>query len=366
VSGHFVRSLLGHAASLVTDGVSGRRIGDFRTIPRTPHSRRPEGSRKVSAVGDPRGKVVLDCDTGVDDAFAVLYAALTSSADLVALASVWGNTRVEQAARNNLSLIDLVDCDVPVAVGAAGPVNGGPALFAPHVHGDDGQGGHARPAPPDKQVDPRPAPQLIVDLGRERPGEIDLVAVGPLSNLALALQLDPDVAGLYRSLTIMGGAANVPGNTTAVAEANIWHDPEAADAVFAASWPITLVPLDVTMRQLTTETHRAQLAAGGPVGRYLAAISDLYFGFNAEASFDVRCSPMHDALAVAIAMGSLEVTRSADVSVVVDTTDGPGRGQTICDTRQRYRDYSRPTGSVRLVLDVAPGFPDALIETLSV
>ena len=164
----------------------------------------------------------------------------------------------------------------------------------------------------------------------------------------------------------MGGSALAPGNVSPVAEANIFHDPEAAAAVFAAAWTsVTLVPLDVTMRVLLTEAHRAQLAAGGEVGQYLAAISDFYFDFNAEASFDVRCSPMHDAVAVAIAVGALEA-RTVDVSVVVDTTDGPGRGQTICDTRQKYRGYSRATGPVKLVVDVAPGFPDLLVDRLAV
>lgn len=273
---------------------------------------------------------------------------------------------VEVGARNNLALLELAGRDLPVAIGAAGPGNGKPAWFAEHVHGADGQGGWARPAPPGKEIDPCPAHELIADLAREHAGSLDLVAVGPLTNIAAALGHDSAVASNVRSLTIMGGAVHAPGNVTPVAEANIFHDPEAAAAVFAAEWSsITLVPLDVTMRVLLTEAHRAQLAAGGEVGQYLAAISDFYFDFNAQASFDTRCSPMHDAVAVAIAMGALEVTRSAQVSVEIDTTDGPGRGQTICDTRQRYRGYSRATGPVRLVLDVAPGFPELLVETLA-
>jgi purine nucleosidase len=274
---------------------------------------------------------------------------------------------VEVGARNNLALLDLIDRrDVPVAVGAARPSNGTSPWFSEHVHGADGQGGHARDPHPDQRTHEKDAAQLIVDLARERPGEIDLVPIGPLTNVARALELDPELPQHIRSMTIMGGAADAPGNATPVAEANVFHDPEAAAAVLAAPWrEVTLVPLDVTMRVLVGEDHRARLAAGGPVGRYLAKISDFYFDFNAETSYDVRCSPMHDAVAVAIAVGALDAT-TADVSVVVDTTDGPGRGQTICDTRQRYRGYSRPTGAVKLVLDVAPGFPEVLTTTLAV
>jgi purine nucleosidase len=310
--------------------------------------------------------LIVDCDTGVDDAFAVLLAALTPGVELLALTTVWGNVPVEVGARNNLALLDLVGLDVSVALGAAGPSNGDVAEFSGIVHGEDGQGGHARPPRPDQELDERDAAQLIIDLARLRPGEIDLVAVGPLTNVAAALERDPELPGRLRSVTVMGGAADAPGNRTPAAEANIWHDPEAAAAVFAAGWPLTLVPLDVTMRVLLTDAHRAQLAAGGQVGRYLSAISDFYFDFNAQRNFDARCSPVHDAVAVAIAIGALEVTRAPHVSVEIDTTRGPGRGQTICDTRQRYRGFARPTGPVRLVLDVAPGFPDALTTTLAV
>jgi purine nucleosidase len=311
--------------------------------------------------------VVIDCDTGVDDAFAILFGALTPEVELLALTTVWGNVPVEVGARNNLALLDLIDRrDVPVAVGAAGPSNGKDAWFSEHVHGADGQGGHARAPHADQQLHQEDAAQLIVDLARERPGEIDLVPVGPLTNIARALELDPALPENVRSVTIMGGAADAPGNATPVAEANIFHDPEAAAAVLAAPWrEVTLVPLDVTMRVVLTEEHRARLAAGGPVGHYLAQISDFYYDFNAERNYGVRCSPMHDAVAVAIAVGALEAT-TADVSVVVDTTDGPGRGQTICDTRHKYRGYLPPTGPVKLAVDVAPGFPDVLVERLAI
>lgn len=309
--------------------------------------------------------LVIDCDTGVDDAFAVLFGALTPGVELAALTTVWGNVPVDVGARNNLALLDLIGRrDVPVAVGASGPSNGNDPWFSEHVHGADGQGGHARPPHPDQAFHEKDAAQLIVDLARERPGEIGLVPIGPLTNIARALELDPELPKNVRSVTIMGGAADAPGNATPVAEANIFHDPEAAAAVLAAPWPITLVPLDVTMRVVITEEHRARLAAGGPVGRYLARISDFYYDFNAERNYGVRCSPMHDAVAVAIAVGAVEAT-TADVSVVVDTTNGPGRGQTICDTRHKYRGYAPPTGTTTLVLDVAPGFPDLLVERLS-
>ncbi len=307
--------------------------------------------------------LLLDCDTGVDDALAILYALLTPGVEVCGIGSVWGNVPVEHATANSLRLVELVGADVPVATGAAGPLTGRPPTFAPHVHGDDGQG-NVGLAPPTGTPVAEPAAAQIVRLARERPGEIDLVAVGPLTNLALALALEPHLPSLVRSVTVMGGAAEAPGNVTPAAEANIWCDPEAASAVVGAGWPITLVPLDVTMHVLLTEGHRRLLQERGTPASVLAArITDFYFDFFAAFAFGYRCSPMHDVLAVAYATGELEPRAAPLVDVIVDTGDGPGRGQTICDTRGQYRGYPED-GAVRVLLDVDPAFADAVTERL--
>jgi purine nucleosidase len=311
-------------------------------------------------------KLLLDCDTGVDDTMAILYASLHEGIALVGVGSVWGNVDVPTATRNSLHAVAMTGvAGVPVAEGAAGPVSGRAPVYAYHVHGEDGQG---NAGPRDFQAEPsgETAAEQIVRLARDHAGELDLVAVGPLTNLALALGLCPELPELMREVTIMGGAALAPGNVTPTAEANIWCDPEAAHAVFAARWPIVLVPLDVTMRVVLEEEHRTRLAAGGGIARYVAAITDFYFDFFAQAAFGRRCSAMHDALAVAIAARTVRPGLAPVVEVSVDTSDGPCRGTTVCDMRGRYRGYPEQEGAhCSVVLEVDAAFADAFVELLS-
>ena len=310
-------------------------------------------------------KILLDCDTGVDDTLAILYAALHPGIDLLAVGSVWGNVDVDTATRNSLHTVAMAgQPEVPVARGAAGPITGRPAEFAPHVHGADGQGnrGTGRPVQPAAEGT---AAEQIIRVAREHPGEAELVAVGPLTNVALALGLCPELPSLLRGVTVMGGAALAPGNVTEVAEANIWHDPEAAAAVFAADWPLTMVGLDVTMTTTLDGGQLDRLETGGSLARYVAGIIELYAGFFAETAFGERRSCMHDLLAVAIAAGTLVPDVAPVVHARVDTGDGPGRGQTICDLRGRYMGYpEQPGARCRVVLECDPAFGDQVVELL--
>ena len=307
--------------------------------------------------------ILLDCDTGIDDALAILTAALAPGVDLVGVGCTWGNIDVDQAARNTHHLLQLIGrADVPVARGASGPLDGSTPTFSPHVHGDDGAGNVG-----DRDHEPTLADETAVEqllrLSRAH-DDLHVVAVGPLTNLALALQADPQVAQRVAQVTIMGGAALSPGNVTAAAEANIWHDPEAAAAVFEAAWPVTMVGLDVTMRSILTEEHRARLAAGGPVARHCAAMLDYYFDFYTAVT-GRRCAGNHDALAVAVALGLVDVTLSPVVEVEVDTTHGPSRGATLADLRGVWAGYPPVEGARhRVVLEIAPGFEDRMIDLI--
>lgn len=298
-------------------------------------------------------KVILDVDTGVDDTMALLFAALHESVDLVAAGSVWGNVDVETATRNTLNVLAMAGRpEVPVAAGAAGPISGEPAFYAYHVHGRDGQGNRGMAAAYGRPVAGTAAEQ-IVRLCREQPGEIELVAVGPLTNLALALQLAPDLPQLVHGVTIMGGAALVPGNVSEVAEANIHHDADAAALVFAADWPLTMVGLDVTMRVVLDAADIARLAEGGTIAEYLHRIVPFYADYFAETAFGTPISCMHDVVAVAVASGALVPELAPTVRAQVDDTDGPGRGQTLCDLRGMYMGYPAQDGArCRVVLRV--------------
>ena len=211
---------------------------------------------------------LLDCDTGIDDSMAILYLISDPGAEVVAITTVAGNTTPQQAARNTLGLLTLAGrTEIPVAVGAARPLarafNGG----APHVHGANGVGDIVLPEPSVAPIE-ADAAATIVAKAREYGGALNLITIAPLTNIALALRLEPRLPELLASVTIMGGAAMAPGNISAVAEANIGNDPEAARAVFEAGWPITLVPLDVTMDHVLSEDDRQRLlAAPRPVAR---------------------------------------------------------------------------------------------------
>lgn len=307
----------------------------------------------------------LDCDTGVDDSLALAYLLASPEADLVGVGSVSGNIDARQGAVNTLDLLALAGRpDVPVAVGAHDPLAGSYDGGAPSVHGRNGVGDVALP-PSGREVAGESAVELLLRLSHEHAGALRVVAVGPLTNLALALRADPTLPARVRDLTIMGGAALHPGNVTPVAEANIAKDPEAAAEVLAADWDVTLVPLDVTMADVLEESDRkALLEAGTALAPWLGEVLDLYFGFHVD-TFGRRCSALHDPLAAAIATGGVTPTLAPRVPVVVDATAGPGRGQTVCDLRGRYAGYPDVPGArTRVVLATDAPLTPHLMERL--
>ena len=313
----------------------------------------------------PAKTVHLDCDTGIDDAMALLYLLLNPLVEMTGISTVFGNISATTAASNCLRILELTgQTTIPVAQGAERTIRGDEPQLAPHVHGDDGLGNTGLPAPR-TATSSMTAAELIIDTARRRPGEVHIVATGPLTNLAAALATEPHLPDLIQGVTVMGGAADAPGNQSAAAEANILHDPEAASAVFSAPWLVTLVPLDVTMRELLTERHRARLLAGGEIARFVGQITDFYFDFFHAESFSERCSPCHDALAAAIAVGEVTPASAPTINVQVDCSSGPSRGATICDTRGRYKNFpEQPGAHCRVVLETDGTFPDLLVQRL--
>lgn len=247
----------------------------------------------------------LDCDTGVDDALALGLLLGHRGVTVAGIGTVSGNTAAGQAARNTLDLLALAGRgDIPVAVGARHPLGGTFGGGAARVHGGNGTGGIDLPTAAAGPIGIEAA-DLLLDLARQHAGALRIVAAGPLTNLALALRREPGLPGLVRDVTVMGGAVRVPGNITGRAEANIAGDPAAAAAVLAAGWPVTLVPLDVTMRHCFTEDDRAALAtAGTPLAAALAAMLTGYFDYY-EPVLGERRVPLHDPLAAGIATGDL-------------------------------------------------------------
>ena len=200
----------------------------------------------MTRISTPRSKVIYDTDPGVDDAMALYYALAHAGIEVVGITTTFGNVTVAQAATNALYLTQIAGRQIPVTQGVKRPWLKPGENPPAHIHGADGLGNLASRQPARNVLDPRSSAQFIVDTVRAQPGEITLVAVGPLGNLALALKLEPALPQLVKAVIIMGGTIAEGGNVSPVAEANIWNDPQAADQVFTAGWKLTMVGLDVT------------------------------------------------------------------------------------------------------------------------
>ncbi|MGY1724026.1 nucleoside hydrolase [Blastococcus sp. SYSU DS0533] len=275
--------------------------------------------------------LVIDTDPGIDDALAILLALASPEVELRLVTTVHGNVELAQVTENALRVLHLAGrSDVPVAAGAQASLVHPQPERAGHVHGAAGLGGvELRPSP--ASVDPRPAVVALAELLMASPTPVTVAAIGPLTNIALLLAGHPGAAERIGRLVVMGGSAGRGGNVTAAAEFNIWSDPEAAQVVLSSSVPTVLVGLDVTLPTVLTEEGIARFAGAGPVGRSAAAILQQYVD-HARDAYGTAGVVVHDALALteAIAPGTLGTVRR---DVVVDTTPGPGRGQTLVDRR---------------------------------
>jgi inosine-uridine nucleoside N-ribohydrolase len=270
-------------------------------------------------------KIILDTDPGIDDAMAIFFAFQSPDIDVLGLTTVYGNVPVSMSAQNALTLCELAGQDIPVTKGVGMPWVGPESSYAHFVHGDDGFGNINFPAS-DRQLDPRSSAQFIVDTARQCPGEVTIVAIGPLGNLALALRLEPDLPKLVKGVAIMGGAAFVPGNVTPVAEANIWNDAHAAEIVFAADWELTMFGLDVTTAAPFMPTFLDELAEKNEkLGGFVQKSSQFYVEFYSQGREDRICY-FHDAMPLAFLVKPelFELTKGH----VRVSTDPLNKGQT--------------------------------------
>ena len=311
-------------------------------------------------------KVILDGDYGIDDTLAALYLCHQPDVEIVAVGTVHGNATADDAARNALAVFELGGRpDVPVAVGARRPM-AQPVSISSMVHGDDGLGGRAPTLPPGRRPADAPAAVQLVEAVRSHPGDCTVIATGPLTNLALALLLDPGVADLVDKVVLMGGTVDHPGNISPYAEANIAHDPEAAQLVFEAPWPVTQVGLDVTMAAwLGPDELRRIETAGTPAARFSWEILQHYLGFYAGRHQRPGC-PLHDPSAALVALDH-SLAEWFEAPVDVELRSPATRGMLLVDRRE-FAGAERPAGrpDVKLVtrLDndrLVPRFIDGLV-----
>ncbi|MCG8924168.1 nucleoside hydrolase [Lentzea sp. CC55] len=271
-------------------------------------------------------RIIVDADPGIDDALALYYLRDRPEVEIAAIGTVHGNVPVELATANALRLTERLGLDVPVATGAAKPL-AQPLMTAEDVHGADGLGGYAGDEPTTSPTGQSAAEQLA-DLARRNPGELSLLAIGPLTNVALALQIEPRLPRLLDRVVVMGGALNVPGNITSHAEANFWHDPEAADLVLAAGFEdLTIVGLDVTMECHAPAEWLEALPGDCYPRRILGFYADFYGSFLGKRGF-----VPHDPLAAAVLVEPDLATYHED-RFAIELTGRYTRGKIVADQR---------------------------------
>jgi inosine-uridine nucleoside N-ribohydrolase len=283
-------------------------------------------------------RVIIDTDPGVDDALALLLAMRSPELKIEAITPVAGNVPLDLTLPNALRMVEIAGrTDIPVAAGAKQPLLRR-LVTATYAHGENGLGGAVFPEPTTKPA-PQPAAQLICEIIRKYPGEVTLLTIGPLTNIASALSSDPALAGIVRSLVMMGGSLS-GGNITPAAEFNIYVDPEAARIVFQSGIPITMVGLDVTRKTSLTEEHvRVLEAASNPVSQAAAKIARNAIEHTRERGFLVGPN-MHDSLAVAAFLDPSILTFGdyyVDVETAGELTAGEtlGYSPTAGDSRRR-------------------------------
>jgi pyrimidine-specific ribonucleoside hydrolase len=267
-------------------------------------------------------KVVIDCDPGIDDALALMMAFASDKLDVLALTAVSGNVPVDQTAENALRLAALAGADVEVAAGADSPLEKA-AHHAFHVHGENGLGGVILPA--SGRISSRNAVTLLKDLINKYPDELEIIALGPLTNIALLLIDSPETASQIKKLSIMGGAVK-GGNATAYAEFNIFADPHAAALVFDSGIPIDMFGLDVTNRALLLpEEVKHVRDLGGKVLTPIGEMMGFYLNFYQSVGFDGL--GMHDPFTVACVIEP-ELAEMKSMALRVECEDEEHMGQT--------------------------------------
>jgi inosine-uridine nucleoside N-ribohydrolase len=303
--------------------------------------------------------IIFDCDTGHDDAFALLLAARAPELKLLAVTCVAGNQTLDKTSLNTRRVMTVGRIlDVPVAAGMAGPLVR-PLVTAPYAHGESGLDGYEF-GPPEVDLVAEHGVDLIIRTVKESPEPVTLVPVGPLTNVAMAFLRAPEIKANIARIVLMGGAAGL-GNVTPSAEFNVYVDPEAAANVFEAGLPITMVGLDATHQARIRAGDRARIRAlGTTVGTMVADLMD-WFGRGSEQRLGSEGTSVHDALAVAaVIRPDLLETKHCHVAVEAKGTYTDGR--TVCDLRGNST--QQPNADVALGVN-REAFVELLIEGLA-
>ncbi len=291
-------------------------------------------------------RIIIDTDPGVDDALTFLLALASPEIQLEGLTITQGNVTVEKGTRNALAVLELLKAtDVPVAQGTSLPLVG-PLLASDLVHGASGLGNARLPEPTTKPVS-RHAIDYLIERFLAEPGELSLFAIGPLTNVALAIRKEPRFAGAVKEMVIMGGSIREGGNMTPQAEFNIYADPHAAHVVFHSGIPITLIPLDVTHKTMLYANQIDRLKkVDSPVSRFIEEATSDYVHFTERKTGIPGCA-LHDPLTLATVIAP-ELLTLEEHYVGVDISGGVSTGNTFADF---YHTTGKPA-NMRVALNV--------------
>lgn len=306
-------------------------------------------------------KVIIDTDPGQDDAVAILMALASPEIEVLGITAVAGNVPLVLTARNARVVCELAGRpDIPVFTGCDRPLMR-QLVTAEHVHGRTGLDGPDLPDPTMPLQDRHAVDFVIETLRHEPEGSVTLVPVGPLTNIAMALRLAPDIAPRIARIVLMGGAYFEVGNITPTAEFNIFVDPEAADIVFSAGVPLTVLPLDVTHKALVTRARNdAFRSLGTSVGRAVAEMTDFFERFDKE-KYSAEAAPLHDPCTIAWLLAP-HLFSGREINVEIETASPLTRGMSVADW---WRVTDRPANALFLRDLDADGFFDLLTERLS-
>lgn len=308
---------------------------------------------------DTRKKIILDCDPGHDDAMAILLAARCPAIDLLAITTVAGNQTLEKTTLNARRVCSVAGItDVPIAAGCEKPMVR-PQIVAEDIHGESGLDG-PRFGEPTVPLDPRHGVDLIIELLLDSAGDITLVPVGPLTNVAMAMRREPRIVPKVRYIALMGGAVGL-GNRTPAAEFNILADAEAARVVWESGVPITMCGLDLTHQALATEAVLDRVRAlGTPVAEMSVELLK-FFGASYKKRQGFDAPPVHDPTAVAWVVDP-SIVLTQPMYVTVETKAEFSYGRTVCDV---HGVLGRPANTeVGVKLDFYR-FWDLMIDALS-
>ncbi|KAJ8551482.1 hypothetical protein K7X08_021497 [Anisodus acutangulus] len=312
-------------------------------------------------------KIIIDTDPGIDDAMAILVALQSPEVEVIGLTTIYGNVYTTLATRNALHLLEIAGrTDIPVAEGSHVTITKGSKLrIADFVHGTDGLGNQNFPAPSGNPIEQNAA-EFLVEQASLYPGKVTVVALGPLTNIALAIQSDPAFVKNIGQIVVLGGAFSVNGNVNPAAEANIFGDPDAADIVFTSGADVLAVGINVTHQVVLTDSDLDELAkCNGKFAKYLDKILGVYFGYHHDA-YSIKGVFLHDPTALLAAVDPSLITYTEGVVRV--QTIGITRGLTLFYNKQkRFAEVSewsdKPSVKVAVTVD-APKVLKLVMERL--